>query len=193
VTSPRSREPAATSVLIPAVGTASRAIDTGPRLEGAWAAGIGSSEDLAHTEASLAAPAAWLAASSPAVAPSVAGGGGMSTPTGVVPAACAESSSGAAAGWGATLADTSGRAESSDPASPATSFNRGERQTSSARPESPPVSSPRALLRRESSEAGVTISSEATVGGVWAAGSTERGDLQRRHPATESIGTATAK
>jgi hypothetical protein len=91
------------------------------------------------------------------------------------------------------LADTSGRAESSDPASPTTSFNRGERRTSSARPESPPVSSPHALLRRESSEAGVTISSEATVGGVWAAGSTERGDLQRKHPTTESIETATAK
>jgi hypothetical protein len=88
---------------------------------------------------------------------------------------------------------TSGRAGSSALVSLATSFYCGEQRLSSMRPESPPISSLRALLEHEGSGAGVMVSSEATVEGGWAAESIERGDLQSGRPTPESIGAAAVK
>jgi hypothetical protein len=118
-----------------------------------------------------------MAVSSPTVTTPVVGGAGVTTPSEVVSSAGVEPVSGAATGWGTASAGTSGCAGSSALVSPATSFNRGEQRTSSTRPESPPISSLRALLWQEGSRAGVTIPPEATVGGGWATESTERGDL----------------
>jgi hypothetical protein len=134
-----------------------------------------------------------MAASFPAVTSSVAGGGGETAPAGVVSLAGVESASGVAAERATASTGTSGHAGSSALASLATSFNRGEQRSSSMRPESPPISTLRALLWHEGSRAGVTVSSEATAGGGWAAESTERGDLQRGRPMTESIGAVAVK
>jgi hypothetical protein len=134
-----------------------------------------------------------MAASFPAVMSSVAGGGGVSAPAGVASLAGMEPASGVAAGRGTASTGTSGRAGFSALASVATSFNRGEQRPSSMRPELPPISSLRALLWQEGLRAGVTVSPEATAGGGGAAESTERGDLQRGRPTTESIGAVAVK
>jgi hypothetical protein len=134
-----------------------------------------------------------MAASFPTVTSSVAGGGDRSAPARAVSLAGVEPALGMAAGRGTASTGTSGRAGSSALASLATSFNRGEPRSSSMRPESPPISSLRALLRQEGSRAGVAVSPEATAGGGWAAKPTERGDLQRGRPTTKSIGAAAVK
>jgi hypothetical protein len=197
-TSPRSRESAVTPALVPAAGTAACTLGASSRLEGAWTAGTGAfSVSPAAVSRALSrlgrSEDVWLAASFPAVTFSVAGGGDRSALAGAVSLADVEPASGMAAGWGTASTGTSGCAGSSVLVSPAVGSNRGEQRSSSMRPESPPISSLRALLRQEASRVGVAVSPEAATGGGWAAKPTERGDLQRRRPTTKSIGAAVVK
>jgi hypothetical protein len=204
--SPKRGGPAVAPAPVPNAGTAACTLGASLTLEGVRAAGSGDSNDPARTgvssvvsAAALRVPSwlggsedAWATMSFPTVASLPAGGGGIAAPVGVISPAGIGSASVAAAGLEIASAGVSGRAGSSAPASLAAGSNRGEWRSSSTRPKSLPVSSLRALLLHERSGADITASPEAGAGGGCVTRSMERGDLQKKRPAIESIRAAAA-